>query len=570
VITLLVFSSGLTGFLILDARKEGEKLGLLDCIYATCKLFLFHGEAESLSWHHEPHYAVIFISIAAFLGPLLSAAVLVLLVGQIAARILDQQGVRVSGHAVILGSGREGIHWANYLDEKRRLQFRIVNRNGEGPHPSWARSIINGLLNRANYLHAKRQFPIVVVNRNGEGPQLGRAREISKALLIGDMTDKRTRDRAAVLKSKMVVVCSGDELANIDTARAIEEDLRAPNNTHKRFLLFRVISWIGSLSQQPAWATGSNGPLIFCRVVSQSLLFFMKESANKERTPSRIRYFNIYDFVARDKVQEIQKPASDESPRIKAGPVHLIICGFGRFGQAVLHAAGKDETLFSRLAAVDIVDLHAESLLEEYRFSAPDTDDRILDEARTKARQFGILNRKLWDEVLDTPTGAQRLVFICTDNDVTNLEHALAIKRRKGKQNQDIRTIVVMRQLVGPAHREKGLSYATMDHSTDEQIRLLIADFNGRWEGRVKDPNGEEMLVAFTFKDGAELAGTVESREDVLRITNGKAMVDEISFKVKIGDETITHHGRLVRDTLTIKTHGPWGDMELKHAGRES
>ena len=465
VITLLVFSTGLTGFLICDSKEN--KLGLLGCIYATCKLFLFHGEAESLSWHHEPHYAVIFISIAAFLGPLLSAAVLVLLVGQVAARILDQQGVRVSGHAVILGCGREGIHWANYLDQKRRLQFGVANNKSEGPQLGWVRSTIKKLVNWANYQHAKRQFPIVVVNRNGEGPQLGRAREISKALLIGDMTDERTRERAAVLKSKMVVVCTGNELANIDTARATEEEAKKAN---------------------------LDGPMIFCRVVSQSLLFHMLRSA--EDSSSRIRYFNIYDFVANDAIRAtLERDARDKPARTDPSRVHLIICGFGRFGQAVLHAAGADRKLFNRLSAVDIVDLHADDLLDAYKFSAPEEDYRILNDlyrplsedppapARkklTEACRFGILNNNLWATLLKKPAGALRLVFICTDNDVTNLEYALAIERLVKKKHQDIQAIVVMRQFERPQNKGDDIVYATMTQSTNSQIAELIAEATKR------------------------------------------------------------------------------------------
>ena len=407
VITLLVFSAGLAGFLMLD--KDNEELGVLGCIYATCKLFLFHGEAESLSWHHGHHFAVTLISIAAFGGPVLTTAVLALFVGQVANMIRDRQSVHATGHAVILGCGREGLHWAKYL-------------------------------------HGKRELTIVVVNRNEEGPQLGAARAISKAVLIGDMTVEQTRQRAAIPESEMVVICTGDELANIDTARAVETE------------------------------TGRGGPMIFCRVVSQALLFSMIDSA--KNSSSRIRYFNIYDFVANDAIRRtLEKDAGDK-------PVHLIICGFGRFGQAVLHAAGQDAVLFNRLSAVDVVDLHADELLNEYKFSAPEEDYAILNEERTAppktpltlAQQSGILNDVLWAQLLKEPAEALRLVFICTDKDVTNLVHAMAIERLVKKDHQHIRAIVVMRQLERPQNEKESIVYATMSHSTDEQIARLIGE----------------------------------------------------------------------------------------------
>ena len=96
----------------------------------------------------------------------------------------------------------------------------------------------------------------------------------------------------------------------------------------------------------------------------------------------------------------------------------------------------------------------------------------------------------------------------------------------------------------------------------------FAGDLNGRWEGKVKVPDGEEMALALVLKvDGEKLTGTVESPMGELPITEGKINGDEISFNVKLGDDTITHQGKLAGDTLTIKAHGPFGDMEfgLKH-----
>ena len=118
VVTLLVFSAGFVG----TWMREGEELGPLACLYTTCKLFLFHGEASLLSWQqHHPYdqAAVGLISIAAFGGPVLTAAVIALLVQQLATVIRDRHSVRASGHAVILGTDREGLHWGEYLHRTR-------------------------------------------------------------------------------------------------------------------------------------------------------------------------------------------------------------------------------------------------------------------------------------------------------------------------------------------------------------------------------------------------------------------------------------------------------------------
>jgi voltage-gated potassium channel Kch len=405
VITLLVFASGFTGLMM----EEGKERGPLVCLYETCEFFLFHGNGASLSLQHWPHdkAPVILISIAAFGGPLLSAVVLVLLVGQISAVILDRQGVRAANHVVILGCGREGLHWAKYL-------------------------------------HKNHKSTIVVVNRNEDGPHIGEAKAISKAVLIGDMRVQRTRERASVATAKMVVISSGNEVANIDTARAIADE------------------------------TSPDGPIIFCRIVSQALLFLMTEGTMA--SSSRIRYFNIYDIVAHDTVGLTLEAAKEKKPGGDATRLHLIICGFGRFGQAVLHAAGANSELFKRLDKVHIVDLRAKDLLDEYAFSAPEGDGAILE--KTHAKPSGILSKALWTALQQDPAGAQRLVFICTDNDVNNLVNALAIQRlldANTKPDRDVQPVVVMRQFESTM-KIQGMVSATMGQSTDGEIERLIAE----------------------------------------------------------------------------------------------
>jgi hypothetical protein len=93
----------------------------------------------------------------------------------------------------------------------------------------------------------------------------------------------------------------------------------------------------------------------------------------------------------------------------------------------------------------------------------------------------------------------------------------------------------------------------------------LAGDFNGRWEGSVKTPDGQEFQLAFTFKvDGDTVTGTVGSQMGETPISNGKVKGDEITFDVEFGGNKITHQGKLEGDAIDMKSHGPWGDSEFK------
>lgn len=100
----------------------------------------------------------------------------------------------------------------------------------------------------------------------------------------------------------------------------------------------------------------------------------------------------------------------------------------------------------------------------------------------------------------------------------------------------------------------------------------LGADFNGRWEGTVKGPNGEDIPLVFNFKaEGEKLTGTIETPMGEQQISEGKIKGEEIWFAVEFGDTKITHQGKMAGDVINVKSHGPWGDGEftLKHPAKK-
>ncbi len=95
-------------------------------------------------------------------------------------------------------------------------------------------------------------------------------------------------------------------------------------------------------------------------------------------------------------------------------------------------------------------------------------------------------------------------------------------------------------------------------------LAVYAADLNGRWEGKMENPNGDDITITFTFKvDGEKLTGSVEGPAGELPIEEGKVKGDGISFMVKFGDNTITHQGKVSGDSINLKAQGPWGDSEM-------
>lgn len=92
---------------------------------------------------------------------------------------------------------------------------------------------------------------------------------------------------------------------------------------------------------------------------------------------------------------------------------------------------------------------------------------------------------------------------------------------------------------------------------------LAAASIDGKWEGTVQSPRGEQQMT-FTFKaDGMNLTGTVAGgRGGESAIQEGMIHGEEVSFKqsLSFGDRSITflYNGKLAGDTIefTRKAEG--------------
>jgi hypothetical protein len=101
------------------------------------------------------------------------------------------------------------------------------------------------------------------------------------------------------------------------------------------------------------------------------------------------------------------------------------------------------------------------------------------------------------------------------------------------------------------------------------------ADVTGNWTAQMTSPDGNDMQLAFTFKqDGTKLTGTVQAPQgDPMDISNGKIDGNNISFDVSFNGMTISHVGTVneAGDEIELTTKSdsgdfPGGKMTLKRA----
>ncbi|HET8655221.1 MAG TPA: hypothetical protein VFL93_06880 [Longimicrobiaceae bacterium] len=85
----------------------------------------------------------------------------------------------------------------------------------------------------------------------------------------------------------------------------------------------------------------------------------------------------------------------------------------------------------------------------------------------------------------------------------------------------------------------------------------LAAGLDGKWEGAVKTPDGNEIHLVYTFHvQGDTLTGSVASQYGEIPLENGKVNGDSFSYSLTFGDRPVQFQGELVNDTVHITSQG--------------
>jgi hypothetical protein len=98
---------------------------------------------------------------------------------------------------------------------------------------------------------------------------------------------------------------------------------------------------------------------------------------------------------------------------------------------------------------------------------------------------------------------------------------------------------------------------------------FVIADLNGKWNGVIKTPDGNDLQVSYNFKvDGDKLSGTAESPAGQVTVDDGKINGDNFTFKVTVDGNDYPHSGKMYADScgLDIDFGGQKVHTTLKRA----
>ena len=230
--------------------------------------------------------------------------------------------------------------------------------------------------------------PIVVVDQDASHPFIAELRDVHHAIVVtGDVARTETLRELRLDSAHRVVLLTGDDFANLDAAAKV---LRlAPS------MAGRIVVHVSDL-----------------RVVRET----------KGSSIARAcEIFNGHEFAAINLVQEHLMARFESTPYRDL----IVLAGFGRFGQTVLHQLQKHALgSFGRVVIIDEnASSHVVAFEEEPGFS--EDYDRLLIEGNLKDPAIWLRIGRIVEAHGDAP-----VVILGSGDDGTNLHAALRVRRQ--------------------------------------------------------------------------------------------------------------------------------------------
>jgi Trk K+ transport system NAD-binding subunit len=230
--------------------------------------------------------------------------------------------------------------------------------------------------------------PIVVVDQDANHPLMAELRDVHHAIVvIGDVARSETLRELRLETAHRVVLLTGDDFANLDAAAKV---LRL--------------------------APGMAGRI----VVHVSDLRVVRETKGSSIARA-CEIFNGHEFAAINLVQEHLMKRFESTPYRDL----IVLAGFGRFGQTVLHQLQKHALgSFGRVVIIDEnASSHVLAFEEEPGFS--EDYDRLMIEGNLKDPAIWVRIGRIVEAHGESP-----IVILGSGDDGTNLHAALRVRRQ--------------------------------------------------------------------------------------------------------------------------------------------
>ncbi len=383
-IVLVVLAAGL-GFAGFQehVRATGQQQSQWDVIYLTVQLFLMESGAVDgvVNWK---------LQVARFLAPITTIYAVI----QTVVALFAVQTQRVwlwlrGGHIVVCGLGRKGVRLVEQLRSDR--------------------------------------WRVVVIENDPDNDDLAYCRALGAITLIGAANDEWTLRKSHVARAAVLIVVTGDDGTNIETA-VIAHRLNRRRSSPRKPL--RCI--------------------VHVREPRLSNLFQDHQIYGDPDDPFQLELFNLLEVAARSMLRE--PPVLLQLDGKSQRPPHLLVVGMGSLGEAVVHRAIKDWAVdglsTNDCVQITVIDTKAEERERQFRMRYPQlTSAAQLRFVAMDVHSADFAQGAFVDEA--NPNDAISAAYVCIDNDSVAMSAALTLRRFF--QKPQIPIVVRMAQQAGLA-----------------------------------------------------------------------------------------------------------------------
>jgi len=385
---LAAYTLGVVGT-IKEFAARGDDQSWYDPLYRSLQLFMLDDSMIVLgpvaSWE---------LAVAKFLAPAVMGYTAFIALSSIFQEQIHLLWLRwYSGHVVICGLGRKGAQLAkDFLDHGLR---------------------------------------VVAIEYDDGNDEIVGCRAHGGIVLLGDAADEEVLEKARVHRAQCLISVCGDDGTNVEIAVHTNRLVRLK----PKWPVVRDLAQAGSKTAQP-WEEWASDPYdqddrvrCFAHIIDLDLRNLLKDRfASRQGDPIELRFFNIFESGARA-ILEHNPPDvfADPDPTV---PVHILVVGFGYFGESVVLAAAKiGHYAHGQPLRITVVDREATRKGDIFRARHPNIEQvcaiNFL-ELDYEGADF-VRNDYLWGK---EQKGRFTIVYVCLDDDSRGLACALDIMPR--------------------------------------------------------------------------------------------------------------------------------------------
>jgi voltage-gated potassium channel Kch len=298
---------------------------------------------------------------------------------------------------------------------------------------------------------------IVVIDRADDSVNAAACDRLGIPLIRGDATNSDMLALAGVLRAGTIIVCTGDDVSNIDVALNIKELVRNRQQTGARELLVLA-------EMRTQW--------LFSRLVNHNQYSLGSGSVE-------LRLFNTNENAARLLLRSLRLPPG---PEISSGA--FVVFGFGPLGQQVtLHMIRAAPATIGSKAKIIVFDQAAEQRQREFSQTYPQAA-KLADVAFFEAN-ISTDHHETWISVENIVRDQPLLgIAVCFQDDQTSLYAGISMRRVL----DDLSRIHVPLFLRLGQYRHLGLFAATMETLQGQPERFQIF-------GGLEELLGSDILI---------------------------------------------------------------------------